>query len=294
MRLLATLLIIAAVAGASPAAARDRDDDRPRRSRRHRAAALAVAEASPRPAPAPARTEAAARTTRVWTVRPEVGVGVVAAPWWWGWSLGWGYAPLYPRQPRGAAYGEYPAPEPDRLVTQLALTGAAMPDAGVGGLSLAIDGREAGLHAGVDAIAMEGVTHTGSGSGDAIGWGSVHATWSVLSDAAFRIRLELGGSMLAMPDGADTTAAPWAGKVAFGPDVGVSGQLGLLGPVGIEAHARVTPFPVPVLDTRLALAFRGGPLAVTAGWRGIEIAGDGTDAPELSFSGPELGLALAF
>ena len=87
---------------------------------------------------------------------------------------------------------------------------------------------------------------------------------------------------------------PYAGTIAFGPSAGVSGQLGLVGPVGLEGHLRVTPFPVPVTDARLAVALRGGAFALTMGWRGIDVAGDELDAPQLRVAGPEIGVSLVF
>jgi hypothetical protein len=92
---------------------------------------------------------------------------------------------------------------------------------------------------------------------------------------------------------------PWSGSsfansVAFGPQIGLSGHAGLLGPLGIEGHARVTPYPVPVLDARAAFVVRGGPLAVSAGWHVIDVNGDGQDTPAARFAGPEIGLQLGF
>lgn len=248
--------------------------------------------------------------------RPRVVVG--PPPFWWGWGWGWGYYPLYPRYP--LAPGDqsspptqtspaYPAPDPDRIVTRLSLHGAGMrrdldepdgrDDGYAAGLALTVDGRQVGFHAGVDAVARESVTGDFHDDGSSpAAWATAHITWSVLSRDAYRLRFELGGSLLALPDDTFAAGQPWAGKVIFGPDVGVSGQLGLVGPIGIEGHARVTPFPVPVVDTRIALALRGGPLGITLGWRAINVEGDDqdtdADAPELRFRGPELGLSVAF
>ena len=46
--------------------------------------------------------------------------------------------------------------------------------------------------------------------------------------------------------------------------------------------------------TGLGLALRGGPLALTAGWRSFDLSGDGVKGPSAHYDGPELGLAVAF
>lgn len=261
--------------------------------------------ASPAPAPAP-------RGGRRY--RTYVGPGAAGAlAFWGGWGWGWGYYPLYPAYPAYPAYAQpypggpgpdggghyppdagYPPVNPDRVFVRLGVAAAGMPDGAVGGFTLALDGRTAGFSASLDALAIDDVTHFGDTDGDALGWGSAHFTWTVLADAAFRIRLELGGSMLSLPETGAFATTTRAGDVAFGPDVGFSAQLGLVGPIGIEGHARVTPLPIAVVDSRLALALRGGPFALTAGWRGIRVHGEEGEVPDVDFSGPELGLSFVF
>ncbi|BDG01696.1 hypothetical protein [Anaeromyxobacter oryzae] len=296
MRSVALLLLAALVASAAPARA---DEDRPRRPvpsrpRAHERVAVAPpmallaapapGRAAPVPAPYPRRVVAS-------------GVAFAApAPFWSGWGWGWGYYPLYPRYPTGHApeYG-YPETDPDQLHVRLSASGAGMSDGGALGLALAIDGRSAGMNASFDGLDKDGVTGLPGQDHHPVGWGSAHVTWSVLSDEVARVRFEVGGSMLSLPSaGATAAGAPWAGKVLFGPDLGVSGQLGVVGPIGLEGHVRVTPLPVPVLDTRVALALRAGPFAVTGGWRTVHVAGDGVDAPVLDFRGPELGVSVMF
>ncbi len=265
---------------------------------------------SARPAPAPYRASPAParRGERRYRTYGPGAAGHGALSFWGGWGWGWGYYPLYPAYPPYAQpyppagpYGGAPPPEagyaaaaPDRVFVRLGLAGAGMPDGAVGGFTLALDGRTAGFSASLDALAVDDVTHFGDADGDAIGWGSAHFTWTVLADAAFRIRLELGGSMLSLPETGAFATVTRAGDVAFGPDVGFSAQLGLVGPIGIEGHARLTPLPIPVVDSRLALALRGGPFAVTAGWRGIRVHGEEGEVPDVDFSGPELGLSILF
>jgi hypothetical protein len=219
-----------------------------------------------------------------------------AAPLWFGWDWGWGYYPIYPRPEPGMIPEGEPQADPNRITTRLSAHGAAQDHGGVGGIAFGIDGRRLGFQAGVDAITLDTLTGTRSGFGgsSAIGWGTVHLTWSIVSEETYRIRLEAGGSMLSFPDVAALAGRRYAGSVVFGPNVGVSGHVGLLGPLGFEGHARVSPTPVQVSDLGAAAALRGGPLALTAGWRWIDVDGNGTDAPQLHFSGPEVGLSFLF
>lgn len=205
-------------------------------------------------------------------------------------------------QERDGRYEPYPRPwspagsaESQRVSTVLSLTAAAAPDGGAAGVALVLEGRRSGFQASIDAVGIEDVTDGPAlDSTAAIGWGTMHATWAIASDAAMRLRFELGGSMLSMPDSGAISGRSYAGTVAFGPSVGLSGRIGLAGPLGFEGHARLTPVPVTVADARAALALRGGALAFTLGWRTIDVAGDGLDAPELRFSGVEVGLSLVF
>jgi hypothetical protein len=208
---------------------------------------------------------------------------------WLGGGWGWGYYPMYPR-PHYAP--DQAREEAERIATRLTFAAGGAPDAAFAGVNLALDGRHAGFHVGIDAVALD--RGFDGGDDDALGWGSTHLTWSVAASQAFRIRAELGLSMLSIPGRGSYAGRSYADTVAFGPDVGVSAQVGLVGPIGIEGHARLTPFPVPVSDLRLALALRGGPFALTAGVRNIEVMGNEEDGPEGRFAGPELGLSLVF
>lgn len=292
----------------------------PRPSRRAAPYAPPSARSAPSPyrtSPAPAPARRGDRRYRTYAAPGAGGYG--ARSFWGGWGWGWGYYPLYPIYPAYPAYpsyaqpyapdggnyapegnyyppdaGRYPTAGPDRVFVRLGVAAAGMTDGAAGGFTLALDSRVVGFSASADAIVVDDVTRTGDSGGDALGWGSAHLTWTVLADAAFRIRLELGGSMLSLPTTGQFAPLSRAGDVAFGPDVGFSGQLGLVGPIGVEGHVRMTPVPYTVVDSRLALAFRGGPLAVTAGWRGIRLHGEEDEVPDLDFSGPELGLSFRF
>ncbi len=268
-----------------------------------------------RPAPAPAPYAPAPRRGRGYRTYAPGAVAIGTLPFWGGYGFGWGYYPLYPAYPvyaqpapeDGGYPGYYPPPggyppagygyppmEPDRVRVRLGAAAAGMSDGAVGGFKLALDTRTVGFDASADALVINDVTRLGDHGGDALGLGSAHVTWSILADAAFRVRLELGGSMLSFPSTGQFAGLKRAGDVAFGPDVGLSGQLGLVGPIGVEGHVRLTPVPYTVLDSGLALALRGGPLAVTLGWRGIRLYEQAGEVPNVDFSGPELGVSMIF
>lgn len=275
-----------------------------------------------RPAPAPAPYAPAPRRGRGYRTYAPGAVAIGTLPFWGGYGFGWGYYPLYPAYPvyaqpapvDGGYTADYPPPggyppagygyppagygyppmEPDRVRVRLGAAAAGMSDGAVGGFKLALDTRTVGFDASADALVINDVTRVGDHGGDALGWGSAHVTWSILADAAFRVRLELGGSMLSFPSTGQFAGLKRAGDVAFGPDVGLSGQLGLVGPIGVEGHVRLTPVPYTVLDSGLALALRGGPLAVTLGWRGIRLYEQAGEVPNVDFSGPELGISMVF
>ncbi|HSM92908.1 MAG TPA: hypothetical protein VLT47_08445 [Anaeromyxobacteraceae bacterium] len=220
-------------------------------------------------------------------------LGVDAVPFWMGWSWGWGYYPLWPGPYYPGVEPGYRPDDAERVTARLEAYVGGATNSVAGTVALSMEGPRAGF--GADVTGLSIAAPSGSALGDAtLTLGGARATWTVLADAAFRMRLELGASMLSVPDTGRYAGATYANTMTFGPQLGVSGNLGLIGPFGLEGYARVTPLPVPMLDTRAAVAFRGGPLAVTAGWRVVDVNGNGVDHPEAHFAGPELGLQLMF
>jgi hypothetical protein len=145
----------------------------------------------------------------------------------------------------------------------------------------------------ISALAQDQVTGPHSGD-DPATWASTHLTWTLVADRSYRIRLLTGGSMLVLPDSPATLDKAWRGKRIFGIDAGLSGQIGLVGPVGIEGYARYTPYPVRIADTFIGATVHGGMLGLSAGWRWVNVDGDEIDAPQMFFRGPQLGLVIAF
>lgn len=219
-------------------------------------------------------------------------LGVDPLPFWLGWSWGWGYYPLWPRPYYEGAQPGFLPDDARRLTARLDAYGAGGDRGAAGTLALAIEGPIAGFNADVTGLALQDAS--GAFNGAALTLASARATWSIASDAAFRLRLELGGTMLSVPSSGMYAATSYANTASFGAQVGLSGNVGLVGPFGLEGHARLTPWPVPVVDAKAAVVIRGGPLAVSAGWRSVDVNGNGVDAPEAHFKGPELGLQLVF
>jgi hypothetical protein len=212
------------------------------------------------------------------------------APLWWGWGWGYGYYPLYPR-PR---YG-YAPEQVSRITTRLDVFGGGTlrHGGGAGGLSVSGEGERFGANASIAGLyrgnRVAGSFGTFGDSSATYGLGSAHLTAAVVATDVARVRLELGGAFLSWPD-----TGPDAGLVTGGPDIGASGEIGLVGPLALEGHARVMPIPVPVVDVLAALALRFGPVAVTAGWRELSVHKSDTNAERFSFSGPQLGLGFMF
>ncbi len=219
-------------------------------------------------------------------------LGADPLPFWLGWSWGWGYYPLWPRPYDEGAEPGYRPDDARRVTARLDAYGAGADHAAAGTLALTMEGPFAGFNADVTGLAISDPSSATTGA--ALTLSSARATWSITSEEAYRVRLELGGTMTSVPSSGLYAGTTYANTVTFGPQIGLSGHLGLVGPIGLEGHARVTPFPIPVVDTRAAVVVRGGPLAVSAGWRSIDVNGDGLDAPEAHFAGPELGLQLVF
>jgi hypothetical protein len=160
------------------------------------------------------------------------------------------------------------------------------------GLFFGVDGHPAGFDLAWDGFVpsqggvMPGYPYSWP---DAYGFGSAHVSFSVLQGAAYRVRLLAGGSWLGVP----ATPTSFSAE-SFGFDLGTSANVGLVGPLGLEGHARITPFPVQVIDLRLAMAFRAGPFSLLGGYRMIDVAGDSRTGPAARFEGPEFGLGFIF
>jgi len=212
-----------------------------------------------------------------------------AAPLWWGWGWGWGYYPLYPRPQYG-----YAPDDVHRIRTRIDLAGGGTLHTGGGnfGVSLGIEGQRLGFHLGLDSFypgPRNGLSGSVFDSATSYGFVTAHLTAAFITTDVAKVRVELGGSMLGFPDrGAD------AGLTSFGPDMSLSAQLGVAGPLAIEAYVRVTPVPVPVIDGLGALVLRFGPFAIKGGWRELAVKSSDRNASTLAYAGPQIGMAMGF
>ncbi|MFL5262609.1 MAG: hypothetical protein ACJ79L_09465 [Anaeromyxobacteraceae bacterium] len=254
------------------------------------------------PAPTPGAHPAVAAPPRSGTVfaYPPFGYGSPRyvfdpffysfAPLWWGWGWGWGYYPLYPRPQYG-----YPPEQVNRIATRLDVFGGGTlrHGGGAAGLAVSAEGERFGVDAHFDGFfrgnRVAGAVGTFGDSTATYGHGSAHLTAAIVATDVARLRVELGGAFLTWPD-----TGPDAGLAVGGPDLGVSGQLGLVGPLAFEGYARFMPVPVPVVDVLAALALRFGPVAVTAGWRELSVHKSDENAERFSFSGPQVGVGFLF
>ncbi|HEU4383705.1 MAG TPA: hypothetical protein VFR85_09400 [Anaeromyxobacteraceae bacterium] len=228
-------------------------------------------------------------------VSPWAYSAYMGAPWYWGWGWGYGYYPVYPEPPPPPP-GQ--APPGSRINAELAFTGGPTDQRSYGdptvrigpgasaGASLRVESPGFGVHAGYDGFFQN--TWVDFDIPTALDYFTAHATWSFVSGQSGRLRLEAGISVLnwrALP--------PYGSVTAVGPDAGVSGQISLVGPFGVQGYARMTPWPRLATDLYAGAALRFGPMAVSGGWRDLRADG-GDTAPSLRFAGPQFGVSLLF
>jgi hypothetical protein len=203
---------------------------------------------------------------------------------WYGW--GFGYYPVvagpayYPEQTEEAS--------PADFHLTLGISGQAVNPGqnytgGAASFQFAMEGEHFGFSS--ELLSFMLPAEDGSGAVDRISLVDANLTYALVSNAHGRLRLEGGLSSAVAPDIA-----------FFGPDFGVSGALGLLGPVSIDFSLRAVPYPFRKVDWSAGLAVPLGPFALRGGWRvtWLDDAGyvDGVQHVD-TYSGPYLGLAIA-
>jgi hypothetical protein len=113
-----------------------------------------------------------------------------------------------------------------------------------------------------------------------------HLVFAPITGPRGRIRIEAGASMA---EGLD-------GVFMFGPDVGLSGDVRIVGPFGVFGAARGTFWPYTRWDVYGGLFVKAWFLRVELGWREMRLNGklqDGTAVCD-KWSGPFLGTTLVF
>lgn len=151
-------------------------------------------------------------------------------------------------------------------------------------LSLAFEGERLGLDGRVTGLALP--TDDGTEGSDTISLAGAHLTYAVLTQERVRWRVEGGLTMAQAPD-----------LKVVGPSLGTSFDARLARPLDLELRLQATPFPYRQLDAQAALALKGYPWVVRAGWRTLLLDDAGLVDGEVHrdvFNGPFLGFGLFF
>ena len=202
---------------------------------------------------------------------------------WYAWGFGY-----YPVVAGPSTYPEQTQPYAPPITFTLGVTGQAVnpgnaAGGGAAGLQLAFEGEHLGFSADWQSYFLQ--ADDGSGTIDRIHLVDANLTFALVSTEHGRLRLEGGLSSAVAPDIA-----------FFGPDFGISGALGLVGPISIDFSLRGVPYPFRKVDWTAGLAIPLGNFALRGGWRVtyLDDAGyvDGVRHQD-TYSGPYLGLALA-
>ena len=190
--------------------------------------------------------------------------GYVRSRPWWGWGVhpwgyyGWGYYPYY-GAPLIVAGAEEAPPPPSSANLSFVLGGMGSHDGGGFALNLTIEGRRLGFD--FDLLTIPSVDPGDSRSVTSMPLLKANLTYSFLSDLHLRLRAE---------GGVESITAP--GVTYVGPDVGVSGQLAIVGPLAAHASALWMPvLPVNILDLQAGLALNFGALTIQGGWRWVRL-----------------------
>ena len=151
-------------------------------------------------------------------------------------------------------------------------------------LSLAFEGERLGLDGRVTGLALP--TDDGTEGSDTLSLAGAHLTYALLTQERVRWRVEGGLTMAQAPD-----------LKVVGPSLGTSFDARLARPLDLELRLQATPFPYRQLDAQAALALKGYPWVVRAGWRTLLLDDAGLVDGEVHrdvFNGPFLGFGLFF
>ena len=199
-----------------------------------------------------------------------------------------GYYPYFPHAPVPV---ENTAPRaPDRISHSIDIVNFMFHGEGIAlGLGYALEGERFGFNLEASAIMVETGRILDGGANEVdlgVSVFDAHLTWALLSSYSGRLRLEGGVSAAVAPD-----------LKVFGPDVGVSGAFGIVGPLGIEGAAHYTPWPYQRVQVGLGAALGFGAFGLRLGWKTIYLDDRGVlgdkDTDDL-FTGPYLSVGLLF
>lgn len=202
---------------------------------------------------------------------------------WYGvrpYGYGWGWQPYY----LGPSVSTQAATRPSDLSSTF-LIGALGTRNGVGlDLRFSTEGRRFGIEFDALTFALPNPDAPKEPSAT-VPKMQAHATWSVLTSRHGRLRLEGGASAVFAPD-----------VTYIGPQVGLSGQLALIGPLGFDAAVRWTPIPASIVDADAGLGLHFGNFALRGGWRWLRMDDRrvNEDGGLAIVTGPSVTLGLVF
>lgn len=175
------------------------------------------------------------------------------------------------------------AAEPDLSRTMLGANVQAHPDGAIVGATVVTEGKRLGLHLGASGVFARATDR--SAGLESLKLVEAHLTYAPLSGSRGRVRLEGGASAAFGP----TTAA-------IGPDVGLTGDLRLIGSLGVEGGARYAPLPHKRIETWAGLFLGLGALRVEGGWRSLWLDAKVLEGMQTvdCLRGPYLGATLVF
>jgi len=227
----------------------------------------------------------------VW-VGPQAGYGYggYGGPYAYGYYSSWGvypwspysygYAPMFGAPPPPESFASGPSNASLSLVGGVGLQGAGVSPF----LAMTADIGEFGLN--FTGAALPSAPISGQ-SFEYMPFFSSHLTWSALNEPSARVRFEGGVAGI---------QAPAVGYL--GPDVGVSAQFALAGPLGLEGAVRWMPLPANILDAQANISLHFGGLALRGGFRMLRlddtaVAGPGNGGVD-TLIGPQFSAGVVF
>ena len=152
---------------------------------------------------------------------------------------------------------------------------------GAAGGRLLLEGTSLGLDVGLTGIVAR--ADDGTGELDGIGLLDVSLTWAPVSGERGRLRIEGGLAMAFAPS-----------MIAAAPQLGLSGEVRIVGPLGIEGSVRGVAWPYRSVDWHAALQLTFGVFNLRAGVRQVWLDDAGlVGTPHTdNFLGPWVGVGV--
>ncbi|HEY3451291.1 MAG TPA: hypothetical protein VGK67_33340 [Myxococcales bacterium] len=165
------------------------------------------------------------------------------------------------------------------IAGDLRLEGMRLDTGGAMGIRVLVEGKHFGFDGGFSGVF---VRVPGDASLVANGLLDLQLTLAPLSGQRGRIRLEAGLGAL---------FTPWVRAV--GPDLGASGEVRLVGPLGVAGAVRAVLWPYRSLDWNAAIQLTFGETQLRFGVREVSVEVEGlAGGQKMSFMGPWIGAGL--